>query len=50
MENLEDEIYLCFMNKRMRLGAKKSHNQKKSILRSELLAQINQAEYLNYSW
>ncbi|MGX7150477.1 hypothetical protein [Enterococcus ureasiticus] len=50
MENLEDEIYLCFMNKRMRLGTKKSHTQKKSILRSELLAQISQAEYLNYSW
>ncbi|ALS00244.1 hypothetical protein ATZ33_02280 [Enterococcus silesiacus] len=50
MENLEDEIYLCFMNKRMRLGAKKSNPQKKSILRSELLAQISQAEYLNYSW
>ncbi|GGC85611.1 hypothetical protein [Enterococcus wangshanyuanii] len=50
MENLEDEIYLRFMNKRMRLGAKKNHVQKKSILRSELLAQINQAEYLNYSW
>ncbi|MGX7264020.1 hypothetical protein [Enterococcus crotali] len=50
MEGLEDEIYLCFMNKRMRLGAKKSKPQKKSILRSELLAQISQAEYLNYSW
>lgn len=50
MENLEDEIYLCFMNKRMRLGTKKSAVQKKSILRSELLAQISQAEYLNYSW
>ncbi|MGX7243704.1 hypothetical protein ACWOC1_02515 [Enterococcus quebecensis] len=50
MENLEDEIYLCFMNKRMRLGSKKSHVQKKSILRSDLLAQISQAEYLNYSW
>ncbi|WP_207694857.1 hypothetical protein DOK67_0003086 [Enterococcus sp. DIV0212c] len=50
MENLEDEIYLCFMNKRMRLGTKKSHTQKKRVLRSELLAQISQAEYLNYSW
>jgi len=50
MENLEDEIYLCFMNKRMRLGTKKNAAQKKSILRSDLLAQINQAEYLNYSW
>ncbi|WP_206911493.1 hypothetical protein IGL98_002206 [Enterococcus sp. DIV0840] len=50
MENLEDEIYLCFMNKRMRLGTKKNQTQKKSILRSELLAQISQAEYLNYSW
>lgn len=50
MESLEDEIYLCFMNKRMRLGTKKSSSQKKSILRSELLAQISQAEYLNYSW
>ncbi|WP_086313602.1 hypothetical protein A5821_001126 [Enterococcus sp. 7F3_DIV0205] len=50
MENLEDEIYLCFMNKRMRLGTKKNATQKKSILRSDLLAQINQAEYLNYSW
>lgn len=50
MENLEDEIYLCFMNKRMRLGTKKNKPQKKNILRSELLAQISQAEYLNYSW
>ncbi|WP_430603628.1 hypothetical protein IGJ02_001197 [Enterococcus sp. DIV0724b] len=50
MENLEDEIYLCFMNKRMRLGTKKNAAQKKRILRSELLAQISQAEYLNYSW
>ena len=50
MENLEDEIYLCFMNKRMRLGTKKNAAQKKSVLRSDLLAQINQAEYLNYSW
>lgn len=50
MENLEDEIYLCFMNKRMRLGSKKAAVQKKSVLRSDLLAQISQAEYLNYSW
>lgn len=50
MENLEDEIYLCFMNKRMRLGTKKNAIQKKSILRADLLAQISQAEYLNYSW
>lgn len=50
MENLEDEIYLCFMNKRMRLGSKKNHTQKKKISRSDLLAQISQAEYLNYSW
>lgn len=50
MENLEDEIYLCFMNKRMRLGTKKNATQKKSVLRSDLLAQISQAEYLNYSW
>ncbi|EOL45874.1 hypothetical protein [Enterococcus caccae] len=50
MENLEDEIYLCFMNKRMRLGTKKNAAQKKSVLRSDLLAQISQAEYLNYSW
>ncbi|MEI5992845.1 hypothetical protein [Candidatus Enterococcus mansonii] len=49
-ENLEDEIYLRFMNKRMRAATKKNHNQKKSILRSELLTQIGQAEYLNYSW
>lgn len=50
LENLEDEIYLCFMNKRMRLGTKKKPVQKRSVLRSDLLAQISQAEYLNYSW
>jgi hypothetical protein len=47
---LEDEIYQHFMNKRMRLGTKKSQTQKKSIARAELLEKINQAEYVSYSW
>ncbi|MDA9469967.1 hypothetical protein [Enterococcus sp. 5H] len=50
LENLENEIYQCFVNKRKRLGDKKKHTKKKRVLRSDLLAQIEQAEYLNYSW
>lgn len=50
LENLENEIYKCFVNKRKRLGDKKKHTKKKSVLRSELLAQVEQAEFLNYSW
>lgn len=49
-QDLEEAIYRCFVTKRMRKGNKKSHTQKQSILRSELLAQIEQAEYLTYSW
>ncbi|MTD38047.1 hypothetical protein GIX45_05245 [Erwinia sp. CPCC 100877] len=50
LAKLEDDIYQHFMNKRMRLGAKKTQAQKKSILRTELLEKINQAEYIDYSW
>lgn len=50
LETLENKIYQCFVNKRKRLGDKKKHSKKKSVLRSDLLAQVEQAEYLNYSW
>lgn len=50
MEDLEDKIYLHFMNKRIRTAAKKNQTQKKSISRTDLLVKIGQAEYLNYSW
>lgn len=50
MEKLEDKIYFRFVNKRVRGATKKSHTQKKSISRVQLLDQIGQAEYLNYSW
>ncbi|WP_086349374.1 hypothetical protein [Candidatus Enterococcus clewellii] len=50
MENLEDDIYLRFMNKRINIGKKKSRDQKRRIPQSELLSQISKAEYLSYSW
>ena len=51
MESLEDDIYLRFMNKRMNgIGKKKPREQKKRVDQNELLRQISQAEYLNYSW
>ncbi|MBP1047474.1 hypothetical protein I6N96_14405 [Enterococcus sp. BWM-S5] len=50
MENLEDDIYLRFMNKRINIGKKKSRDQKKRLPQSELLSQISKAEYLSYSW
>ncbi|WP_321387569.1 hypothetical protein [uncultured Enterococcus sp.] len=50
MENLEDDIYLRFMSKRINIGKKKNRDQKKSISQTELLSQISKAEYLSYSW
>lgn len=50
MENLEDDIYLRFMSKRINIGKKKSRDQKKTVTQSELLSQISKAEYLSYSW
>lgn len=50
LKKLEDDIYLHFMNKRVRGTTKKNNNQKEKILRSDLFTQIAQAGYLHYSW
>lgn len=49
-EALEQEIYHSFVPATKRLGEKKKAMKKQGILRSELLNQISQAEYLPYSW
>ena len=50
LKKIEDDIYLHFMNKRVRGSAKKSSSQKIKVLRLDLLTQITQASYLHYSW
>lgn len=49
-ETIEQQIYQSFVTTSKRLGGKKKGMKKQSILRTELLKQISQAEYLPYSW
>lgn len=46
----QEQIYQSFVTTSKRLGEKNKRVKKESILRTELLSQISQAEYLPYSW
>ncbi|WP_461733347.1 hypothetical protein [Enterococcus sp. LJL128] len=50
MESLEDDIYLRFMSKRMNIGKKRTKEKNVKVDQVDLQRQIDQAEYLNYSW
>lgn len=50
LKKMEDNIYLHFMNKRVRGSSKKNSSPKVKLSRSEFFTQITQAGYLHYSW